>query len=42
MFQPIIKISLGKTIWNIIDVLVAIILFIIILHSNKKENKPSK
>lgn len=37
LFQPIIKISLGKTIWNIIDVLVAIILFVIILYSNKKE-----
>lgn len=42
LFQPIIKISLGKTIWNIIDVLVAIILFVIILYSNKKENEPSK
>lgn len=39
LFQPLIKIPLGRTVWNIVDVIVAIILFLIILrtHSKKKD-----
>lgn len=39
LFQPLIKIPLGRTVWNIVDVIVAIILFFIILrtHSKKKD-----
>ncbi len=38
LFQPLIKIPLGRTVWNIVDVIAAIILFFIILrtHSKKK------
>lgn len=39
LFQPIIKISLGRTLWNIIDIIVAIGLILsILIESNKKEN----
>ena len=39
LFQPLIKIPLGRTVWNIVDVIVANILFFIILrtHSKKKD-----
>ena len=39
LFQPLIKIPLGRTMWNIVDIIVAIALFIIILrtHNNKKD-----
>lgn len=29
LFQPIIKISLGRTMWNIVDVMMAIVLLVI-------------
>ncbi len=29
LFQPIIKISLGRTMWNIVDVVMAIVLLVI-------------
>jgi hypothetical protein len=35
LFQPFIKISLGRTIWNIVDVVVAIGL-LLSLRGNKK------
>jgi len=38
LFQPFIKIALGRTIWNIVDVLVGIGL-LLSLFSFKKENK---
>ncbi len=38
LFQPFIKIALGRTIWNIVDVLVGIGL-LVSLFSFKKENK---
>lgn len=38
LFQPLIKIHLGRTIWNIVDFIVAIVLFLMILHSHNKKN----
>lgn len=37
LFQPLIKISLGRTIWNLVDVIVAIGLIISILNPPKNE-----
>ncbi len=37
LFQPIIKIALGREIWNIVDVIVAVFLLITLLP---KFNKP--
>ncbi|MBA3283983.1 MAG: hypothetical protein H0U27_02830 [Nitrosopumilus sp.] len=36
LFQPILKIALGRTIWNIIDVIVAVVLIISILIAKSK------
>ena len=36
LFQPIFKISLGRTIWNIVDVIVAIGLICLIITDFKK------
>ena len=36
LFQPIIKIALGRTVWNIVDVVVAI--FLILLVVNEKDS----
>lgn len=32
LFQPFVKIALGRTIWNIVDVAVAIMLLILFFH----------
>ena len=37
LFQPFIKISLGRTIWNIVDVIVAIGLIYLIVSAYKKK-----
>jgi len=37
LFQPIVKIPLGRTLWNIIDVIVAIGLIVLFLKENKSE-----
>ncbi|MCO7722661.1 hypothetical protein Q2490_12355 [Myroides odoratimimus] len=39
LFQPFLKVALGRSIWNIVDVIVAIGLFINIPNSNKKINR---
>ena len=39
LFQPLFKISLGREIWNIIDVIVGIGLIISILFRAKDKNK---
>lgn len=40
LFQPIFKIALGRTIWNVVDVLVAIGLLISIFSAtNKNDSK---
>ena len=37
LFQPFFKIALGRTMWNVVDVLVAIALFYFIVKSFKKK-----
>lgn len=37
LFQPVIKIPFGKTMWNIVDIIVAIALLLIALHTYKKK-----
>jgi hypothetical protein len=39
LFQPIIKISLGRTLWNIVDVIVAIGLILSIVNKAKGNAK---
>ena len=39
LFQPFLKISLGRTLWNIVDVIVAIGLILTSINSNNKENE---
>ena len=39
LFQPIFKIALGRTIWNIVDVIVAVGLIISIFLNNKNKLK---
>lgn len=38
LFQPFIKIALGRTHWNVVDVLVAVALFYFIINTIKKKN----
>ena len=38
LFQPFIKISLGRTIWNIVDIVVAAGLIYLIIKSLKKKS----
>jgi uncharacterized membrane protein YccC len=42
LFQPIFKIPLGRTIWNIVDVLVAVFLLINVLRDYRKSDKNIK
>lgn len=37
LFQPFVKIALGRTIWNIVDVIVAVLLILLLLNSKRKE-----
>lgn len=37
LFQPFIKIALGRTIWNIVDVVAAILLIILFFTEYKKK-----
>lgn len=37
LFQPFIKIALGRTVWNIVDVIVTILLIILFFTENKKK-----
>ena len=39
LFQPLVKISLGRQLWNIIDVVVAIILVVIVISENNNLKK---
>ena len=36
LFQPFIKVSLGRTIWNIVDVVVVLLLIILIFKDREK------
>jgi hypothetical protein len=42
LFQPFVKITLGRTIWNIIDVIVAIGFILLFLYENNMLKKISK
>lgn len=42
LFQPFIKISLGRALWNIVDSIVAISLIVTIITSNPNRNKKEK
>jgi hypothetical protein len=42
LFQPFIKVALGRIIWNIVDVLVAAGLIISLLQDRAKINKKAK
>ena len=37
LFQPIIKISLGRTMWNVVDMAMAVVLFIIWYRNSKSK-----
>ena len=36
LFQPLLKIHLGRVIWNVFDVIVAIFLIVLLFVNNKK------
>ena len=36
LFQPFVKIALGRAMWNIVDVVVAIMLFVMAFNEKKK------
>lgn len=36
LFQPFFKIALGRTIWNIVDIVVALLLMFVILKERKE------
>lgn len=38
LFQPFIKIALGRTMWNIIDVVVAVVLVWMVVRSKSEED----
>ena len=40
LFQPFFKIALGRTMWNVIDVIVAIGLVVLYIWDNRKEDRP--
>ena len=35
LFQPFIKVALGRTIWNVVDVIVAILLMLLWMKERK-------
>jgi len=37
LFQPFAKIALGRTVWNVVDIIVAAGLIISLLHNKKKK-----
>mgnify|MGYP006170668901 CR=1 FL=1 len=39
LFQPLFKISLGRSIWNIVDVIVAVGLFLSVFNLRKDKQK---
>ena len=38
LFQPFFKVALGRVVWNIVDVIVAVGLFILLIRSFGKKN----
>ena len=41
LFQPLVKFALGRFVWNVVDVVVAIALVVLVFvgHKNNKERK---
>ena len=39
LFQPFFKIALGRTIWNLVDVMVSIGLMVTVINDSKNELK---
>ena len=37
LFQPFFKIAFGRTIWNIVDVVVAIVLIVVVMYNIKSK-----
>lgn len=37
LFQPFMKIALGRTLWNVADVIVAILMIIYLMNPNKSK-----
>lgn len=37
LFQPFIKVALGRTLWNVIDVIVAIVIIVLVTLDIKKK-----
>lgn len=38
LFQPFVKIALGRTVWNVVDVMVAALLIILWLRGRRESN----
>lgn len=39
LFQPLLKIALGRVMWNIVDVLVAVFLIVLFISERKTEKQ---
>ena len=37
LFQPIVKVALGRTLWNIVDVIVAVVLIVLAFSEFRKK-----
>ena len=37
LFQPFVKVALGRTIWNIVDVIVAVVIIVLVALDLKKK-----
>lgn len=37
LFQPIVKIALGRTMWNVVDVIVAVLLLVLLVKERRDE-----
>lgn len=36
LFQPFMKVALGRTVWNIVDVIVSLLLIVILFNQDRK------
>ena len=37
LFQPFIKVALGRTLWNVVDVIVALVLIVLAFSESRKQ-----
>lgn len=37
LFQPFIKVALGRTLWNVVDVIVAVVLIVLVFSESRKQ-----